>query len=720
MSDFNPGQLPEQPPTIGNNADRPIFGTPPQLADPAPNAAEPDDLWAVTAAPESDLGSVAIAAPPPPRSEGGNGRLAWLAAMFGVVVLVGGGLFFALRAFSATGGAASPDEAVSEMIAAINGEDFITIGELLDPGERRTIVEPMLTDILPELQRLGVFDETFDAADVDGVDFELTDVTWRTEPIGDSTDLQAVYFTGGNASSETVAAEVPWGDAIRDLFGDEIQDSRTNETITETDDALVLVERDGRWYFSMWHSVAESARKQLGEPLPAQSEAPDSLGADTPEQAVEGMINALFDVDPRAIIGHLDPDEAAALYRYSPLFLDDVDEWAEEPFGVWDDLVVSVTDLAFTSSVDGDDAEVRIAAFTLAVTAPDVYFTLSSVPGRISVEVDIGNGSDGAVGTVELEGRELRVDMMSGGEVLDLTGSVSDGSDSAQISGSVSGEAVFGEVDFGEPCGPFSLTIGEETQEGCFDEVLFAGTTEDEMAGFQTAIDEMFVQLENGQSVMPVTAHRTDGAWYVSPTLSVMDNISRYLNSVSREDFEEAINSYSAILEGAAGSVGSLGGADEDVTGLEPTNPFAIPTPVAPFAIPTPVAPPVLETYRGDIVVTEPGLVSRVEQLGDFTSDRYGISLQLSPDDLGAAGVADVTISVLSGSDFAPDPLITLFDESFVLIDENDDAPFEAALPNGIDSQITIAADNSDFVLSVGSFDGIGGEYELLVEVTPR
>ena len=167
---------------------------------------------------------------------------------------------------------------------------------------------------LTEGQEIGlvatVFDESLDPGDVDGVDFELADVGYRIEPL--AADLQVVYFTSGTASSSSTAAEFPWGDAIRDRFGDTLEDTpRTTEQIEDDGTPLVLVERDGRWYFSMWHSIAEQARLESGDPLPLLGDQPVRLGSETPDAAVEAMIEDLVDLDLRSAIGRMDPAETA-------------------------------------------------------------------------------------------------------------------------------------------------------------------------------------------------------------------------------------------------------------------------------------------------------------------------------------------------------------------------------------------------------------------------
>ena len=423
-----------------------------------------------------------------PTSSGGNGRFAWIAAIVGAVALLGGGAFFALTAFGASGGAETPEEAVDQMLVAINGEDMITIGELLDPAERRTIVEPVLTDILPELERLGVFDDSLDPADVDGVDFELADVTYRIDPIAD--DLQAVYFTSGSASSEATAAEFPWGDAIRDRFGSDLEDSpRTTEEINDDGTPLVLVERDGRWYFSMWHSIAEQARLDSGDDLPLVGDMPLALGSETPAAAVEAMIQGMVDLDIRDVIGRMDPAETAALYRYSPIFLGEAEselnsvrrEAADEGIS-W-----TVTDMEFDTEEDGDDAVVTIRAFTVTVTAPDVDIVFTWARDRISAELNAVLDGEEVTGSLEITPRRLTLTGSAAGESVDITVDIDPDAKTIQLTGNVSGEELSGQLAMDDEgtCSEFSFRGFDADESGCLEELLEEGGVDQSLTQLQ-------------------------------------------------------------------------------------------------------------------------------------------------------------------------------------------------------------------------------------------
>ena len=89
------------------------------------------------------------------------------------------------------------------------------------------------------------------------------------------------------------------------------------------------MEEDGRWYLSLFYTSAESAREEAGdEDIPEEGVTPD--GGDSPEAAMDAILDAVEDLDLEAMIAALDPDEMQALQRYAPLFLDDAQAELDE------------------------------------------------------------------------------------------------------------------------------------------------------------------------------------------------------------------------------------------------------------------------------------------------------------------------------------------------------------------------------------------------------
>ena len=131
---------------------------------------------------------------------------------------------------------------------------------------------------------------------------------------------------------------------------------------------ITTVEQDGRWYVSLWYSVAEVARTGAGlTEVPEQDQAIVPDGGDSPEAAMDQFLERAASLDIEAMISSLDPDEAEALQRYAPLFIGEaqgsIDEMLAES-----GLEVSIEDVEYDVTVDGDRATILPTSFTVSAT----------------------------------------------------------------------------------------------------------------------------------------------------------------------------------------------------------------------------------------------------------------------------------------------------------------------------------------------------------------
>ena len=471
-------------------------------------------------------------------------RAGWIAAVVGALVLLVGGGAFALTALGSSGGADSPEAAVDELVAAINSEDFITIAELMEPSERRAIAEPMITGVLPELIRLGVLDDSADAGAVEGVDLELVDVTYDVVAVDGHPDLVHVFFTGGDATSAWDVDSLPLGSRYRELLGDDFTDDLedTQDAIEPNDTPIVFVERDGRWYMSMLFTIGEAARLDANEELPALADAPEAIGADSPEEAVEGLFDEIADLDLEAMIGRMDPEEMAVLYRYSPLFaadgqsaLDDLDRELASNGVRWD-----IDNFDFDSSVDGDSAVVTIRGMEITIESPDVDVTVSYNREQITGEFDAGTlGS----GSVEITPTSISVVGQIDGQSVDLLGEIDRDGQMAFISGEVAGEIIDGQVsvDPEGTCSEYSFTGPDVAESGCIEDSGDVSTEDLEL---------FFEQLGDEFPGFSFTTHQVDGAWYVAPISTMMDGTVGWLESLEDDALVDLVDNIESGLVG--------------------------------------------------------------------------------------------------------------------------------------------------------------------------
>ena len=683
--------------------------TPPAPVSPA--LTPPASPTSPTAAPVFDTAVDTVAAPEAPTAAS---RAPWLLAVVGAFALLAGGGFFALSALGAAGGADSPEAAVDELIEALGNEDFVTMAELLEPTERRAIAEPVITEVLPELVRIGVFDDSVDAAAVDGVDFELTDVEYRIDPLANNPDLVHVFFTGGEFTSEVNVDALRLDSRFREFLGDDLEEpTRQVESIEDNNDPIVLVERDGRWYFSMMFTVAEAARIDAGEPLPLAADAPPALGSESPEAAVEAMFEEVVDLDLGGLIGRMDPEEMAVLYRYAPLFLadgqqalSDLDQEMAANSITW-----NISNFDLESEIDGDEAVVTIRGMDIEVESPDFDVTLSY--SRESVAGGFDAGTLG-VGSFEVTPRTISVVGQIQGESIDIEASVDPDARSAFVTGEISGERVNGEVTFdpdGE-CSTYSIIGPDVDEAGCLED---QGVSNDEFLLF-------FDQLEDEFPGASLTTRRVDGEWYVSPITTVMDGTVSWLEGLEDDAFTTMLDDFDSVFGGNA-FPGALFNVENMLGGVAggtpiPQDDFIVTPPgldqsfgeqpgfdqsfVPPVADSEPVPFPEAEV---DESITVAGAGEYSSTLTENTFDVYGFELTEGE---------TLTITMLGDDDLDALLEVVAPDGAFF---SNDD--HEADLPQVFDSQIVIDTPVLGFyTIEARSFLGGGeGDYTLIIEV---
>lgn len=295
------------------------------------------------------------------RSGGIGGRA--VAGIIGVLILLGGTVFAVTQIGSS--GPGSAEDAVRELLDAASDEDILGVLASLDPGERDALRAPV-EDLFAELERLEVLDPSFELGGVPGLDVEFDDVQLRSTPVRD--DLVRVYFTGGTVTTGINGDEVPLGDFVEDTmerFGGDLSGVDESDTEDLASEDTFLVARNGPdgWRVSIGYTLAEVARVDAGLPLPASGIAP--VGADSPEAAVEGMFQAIADLDLRGAISRLSPNELGALQDYATLFIDD----AEAAIGdATSDVAVTIDDLTLRADESGDRASVFVETFGVTVT----------------------------------------------------------------------------------------------------------------------------------------------------------------------------------------------------------------------------------------------------------------------------------------------------------------------------------------------------------------
>ncbi len=299
-------------------------------------------------------------------------------AVVGVALaLVVGGAFAIRSALSSPTGPETASAAVDTFFAAVDDEDLLGMVEVWLPSERASVLEPGL-ELVRELERLDIVDagtaDRIDGDEAEGLGYDLSVEGLETSErlLGDG--MAVVTLHAGTI-------RLLDGD-VDGMFG-AIGDEDADVDLAELDDPveLVVVQEGGGWYLSLWYQVAETIRREGDHPVPAFGNGVVPVGADTPEGAVSGMVEAGVDLDLRGVIARLDPSEARALHDYAPLFLDDVDDevarWRDELAA--DGISWRLDRFETVSSDWRGHTIVSLEAFGMSIDAPD---------GTIVLDVD--------------------------------------------------------------------------------------------------------------------------------------------------------------------------------------------------------------------------------------------------------------------------------------------------------------------------------------------
>lgn len=246
-------------------------------------------------------------------------------------------------------GSGSPEDAVQRLLDAARASDALGVLEALAPSERSALTQPLL-DIEAELTRLGVLDESFDPAAVTGIGVGTGEVSLRAETLAE--DLVAVHVEGPVPVSFDPVAFAFGDQSVGDL------EPGTADLGEEADELVVVaVREEGGWHASLWYSVAEVARRESGESVPAFGDGTPAVGAESPEAVVKDFLGASAAGDHRRLVELVAPTEGRVLHDYGPLLLRGAEEAIE----------AEMTSLETT--VTGDGSRRRVAIDSIAIVS---------------------------------------------------------------------------------------------------------------------------------------------------------------------------------------------------------------------------------------------------------------------------------------------------------------------------------------------------------------
>jgi hypothetical protein len=307
-----------------------------------------------------------VATPVAPAGPSGGGGRRWVAVVV-ALALVAGGTYATTQLLADEAGAGSPEEAGERLLAAVTRSDLLGIIELLPPGERQVLAD-ITSELSDQADRLGIVDETFRLDGFPGLTIDIEDPEFEVQELGDG--LARVSLVDGQATIELDGEQVAGslGEVVEEIAEAndveiEVEDSDGSTDIGEIADeaaedaeldggevlnpfTVAVVEQDGRWFPSLGFTIAEFARMDMdqfgdGPSAPDLDDGIEPDGAESPEAALQALLDAAVEADAEAALAVLDPGDAGAMQVYADVFFD---------FGSPEDtgLVAEITDAQVT------------------------------------------------------------------------------------------------------------------------------------------------------------------------------------------------------------------------------------------------------------------------------------------------------------------------------------------------------------------------------------
>jgi hypothetical protein len=312
-----------------------------------------------------------------------------------VALIAGVGVYFlAIRDTNTTtaSGNDTPQQAVETLFKTLGNSDPIGVADQLDPAESSLFTD-LNTDVISELKRLDVLSDAASADSMTGTTISVSGVTYdpNEETINDHVHI--VKLTGGTISVTSDPSKIPLSQTMTDAFGSEIDQAQPESQTVNIADAVkenngepirvATVQRDGKWYVSVFYSIADNAVHAAGLPNPTAADVIAPKGYASPEEAADALVEAGSTGDLKTIIAMLPPDEMGAMHDYGQLILDQSD--ANSLSSDATDLGVSFSDLTWATSEVTGGTKVSLAGATVTAEGQTVTITRNVDEGSITV-----------------------------------------------------------------------------------------------------------------------------------------------------------------------------------------------------------------------------------------------------------------------------------------------------------------------------------------------
>lgn len=296
---------------------------------------------------------------------------------------------------TAYAGQATPQAAASEMFSALARKDVVAVSQQLDPSEAQ-VFSDISGDMIGELKRLGILDSSATVGNATGTTITVQGLTFddkAEEKVNDHVSI--VKLTGGTISITSDPGSIPLSDKVKQLLGGQLAAAKKDTVSVDIAQRvkergmpirIATVKRGDTWYPSLFYTLAdywfqkEAAEKPaLKDPSLATAISP--IGAGSPEQAVQQLVEKAMAGDYEGVIGMLPPDEMGVLYDYGKRLLA-----ASTPGKVTSQAQLS--DLQLTSTDVTGGKKVMLRSLTVTAEGKTYQVAIDQGAGTMTVTQD--------------------------------------------------------------------------------------------------------------------------------------------------------------------------------------------------------------------------------------------------------------------------------------------------------------------------------------------
>jgi len=315
--------------------------------------------------------------------------------------------FFAFKDKNSTAttasGESTPQASVTALFSTLSNSDPIGLADQLDPAEAALFTD-LNSDIITELKRLDVLSSDASTDAMTGTKITVKDLTFACDNEVINDHLQIVKLTGGTITIESNPADLPLSSKIKDAFGSQIDQAQPqSQTVNIADEVanndgkpfrIATVNRNGQWYVSLFYTIADNATQEAGLPNPTASDAIAAVGSNSPEDAVNALVQAVQAGKLEDAIAVTAPDEMGALHDYGKLLLQQGDassiegDLQDAGFTI-DNVTWDVSDVTGGKKVSIKSLDVTAQGETVSVERDPAAGSLTlTAPGQPAVTID--------------------------------------------------------------------------------------------------------------------------------------------------------------------------------------------------------------------------------------------------------------------------------------------------------------------------------------------